>query len=657
MDTGIKQELQRAYAYLKSGDRKSASQILVAVLKQDSEIEQAWLMLSLAVDDPRRQEYALEQVLRLNPDNDKARERLTRMTGKAPPRPSAPAPAAVISSAAGDESAPFTTSEDDLLTSRLFGEPAAASAGGFRSDAPEVEDTPYAYGADDRPFEEEPTVMGGRPKKPRPEGKPGGRRWVLPVLLILLVLVVGGGYLVLSRGVLGGLAAIPAGEEQPSATATDAPAATEEPTPTFTPTTVPSPTPVPTATVAPLPSPTALGQLLPSGGAQIIATVETQVRTVRGITATPELERGLVSTGVLQEVLRSQTGRDSFMLNVQNEGVAVTALGLAFPGVNLQTYYQNSQILPFAGLYVPEALHVYMVGLGIETRHQYYYAHLYDLALLDAEFDLGGLGLTPDCTLGFDRCRALNALVQGDAVLTRQQWATRFLTAVQARDVLNADAPPPFLSDLNPPLFVEPDLAFPYERGLAFVEAIHRAGGWAAVNAVYLDPPVSTEQILHPDRYLEGDLPLVVVDPLLGEALPGAWRLVKQDTLGEWGTYLMLGYNMNLDAAVELDAAATAAEGWGGDEFQVYQHSGSRQTALKAHWIFDTFDDAEEFDAALALSLSGWFPGVPAEEINEICYGGGPIACTVFLDNEVFLFILPDATLMNAVLELYAFGR
>ncbi len=655
MDAGTKQELQRAYAYLKSGDRKSASQILVSVLKTHPDSEQGWLMLSLAVDDPQRQIYALQQVLRVNPDNEKARERLSKLGGAAPAaaRPITPdKPATPAYQPEAEEDAPFASAGDeDLLTARLFGESAAPSAGALSSE-PAAGGFDYAEDEeDDRPFEEEPTTVAPKAKPRRERKAGGGRRLLVPVLLLLgLAVLLGGGYWALSSGLLGAVASAPA-TELPTPTETEFALP-----PTWTPTVFMSPTPLPTATLAPPPSPTALGQQVPSAGLQAITTVESQVRAVRGLTATPELGRALVSPGTLEEVLRSETSRDTFARQANDESAVYSTLGLIFPGANLQTYYQNSQVLPFGGLYVPENDAIYLVGLSIDNRQEYYYAHLYTLALLNEEYGLGALGLSPECARGFDLCRALNALVQGDAMLTRAQWATRSLPAAQARELPALDVLPPLLSDLNTALFVEPDLNFPYVEGRAFVEALYAEGGWAAVNAAYANPPASTEHILHPDRYLAGDMPLVVVDPLLGEVLPPGWRLLKQDTLGEWGTQMMLAYNLNLEAGIDREAATIAADGWGGDEFQVYIQDGTRATALKAHWIFDTFEDALEFDAALALSLGGWFPGEPDADLNEICYGSGPIACTVFIDNEVFLFVLPDADLMDAVLDLYAFG-
>ncbi|TAK10878.1 MAG: hypothetical protein EPO32_13815 [Anaerolineae bacterium] len=670
MDAATKQELQRAYAYLKSGDRKSASQVVVGLLKREPDVEQAWLILSLSVDDRARQVYALQQVLRLNPGNDKARERLTKLGGSALPaspstaaRPTASKPEPVTNY--GDD-APFESAGDsDLLSSRLFGEeakpaistPASAAPtwGGFSDDAPDDE-APF-----DQPFAAEPTKEPTKPRgrRERRERKPGALRRILIsiLLLLLLIVVLGGGYMGWQSGLFGGTGSGGAGDDEPtsepSATATDSAfllPATWTPTVFVAPSATPSITPMPTA------SPTPLADLL-SGEAQTSAdTIEDQVAAIRGISNDPAVGRAMVSQGAMEQILAAETQGDDFWRRSGDISVVYGAFGLVTPGTNLQTYYQNTQILPWGGMYLTDGPSLYVLGINFESRQAYGYAHLYDLALLDSEFDLESLGLLPDCLLARDECIALNALVQGDATLARQQWAERYLTAVQAADLGVLDEQVSFFQDFTNSAFTESDQRFPYVQGLAFVQSLFDEGGWAAVNEAYSNPPVSSEHILHPETYLAGDLPIEVVDPLVGENFPSGWRLMEQGTLGEWRTHLLLAYNKLGEFPIEPADAAAAAAGWGGDGYQVYYEDATRNTAVMVHWIFDTADDAEEFDAALALHLSGRYLGDADSSLQGVCYGSGPVACTLFIDNEVFWLGAPNADLMRLMLEGLGFG-
>ena len=52
------------------------------------------------------------------------------------------------------------------------------------------------------------------------------------------------------------------------------------------------------------------------------------------------------------------------------------------------------------------------------------------------------------------------------------------------------------------PLILRRQLEFPYDGGLPFVTALYDQGGCDAVNAAIQTPPASTEQVLHPEKYL-----------------------------------------------------------------------------------------------------------------------------------------------------------
>ena len=60
------------------------------------------------------------------------------------------------------------------------------------------------------------------------------------------------------------------------------------------------------------------------------------------------------------------------------------------------------------------------------------------------------------------------------------------------------------------PAFLQTQLIFPYEAGQRFVESLReRAGGrWTLVDlADRTRPPASTEQVMHPDAYIDVDAP------------------------------------------------------------------------------------------------------------------------------------------------------
>ena len=54
-------------------------------------------------------------------------------------------------------------------------------------------------------------------------------------------------------------------------------------------------------------------------------------------------------------------------------------------------------------------------------------------------------------------------------------------------------------------------MIFPYFRGMVFCAKLDQRGGWAAIDEVYRNPPLSTEQILHPEKYrAKPDFPMTI---------------------------------------------------------------------------------------------------------------------------------------------------
>jgi len=145
-----------------------------------------------------------------------------------------------------------------------------------------------------------------------------------------------------------------------------------------------------------------------------------------------------------------------------------------------------------------------------------------------------------------------------------------------------------------PPILRETSL-FPYTAGLSFVQALMASGGYAAVNAAFANPPASTEQILHPEKYAAHEAPVAVSIPGGLPALLGSgWSEAGRDTLGEENLRVWLG---QLGASSQAFAAAA---GWGGDRLVLYEGpNGATQLAVVTAW--DTATDADEFATALGV--------------------------------------------------------
>ena len=119
-------------------------------------------------------------------------------------------------------------------------------------------------------------------------------------------------------------------------------------------------------------------------------------------------------------------------------------------------------------------------------------------------------------------------------------------------------------------------------------------GGWDRDDLAYNNVPVSTEQILHPQKYLKYENPVSVEIPDFSPYLPSNWTESRRNTMGEF--WLELIFNKgHLKKGV-------GGEGWGGDQYVIYSAEGNNLMVLKTVW--DTVSDHEEFLEILASEFA-----------------------------------------------------
>lgn len=84
------QQLQQAFQLIKAGNKTDAAKLLVPIVRNEPNNADAWWLLSNAVTNVEQQRRALEKVLSLRPDDDRARRKLAQVNGLPPPESIAP---------------------------------------------------------------------------------------------------------------------------------------------------------------------------------------------------------------------------------------------------------------------------------------------------------------------------------------------------------------------------------------------------------------------------------------------------------------------------------------------------------------------------------------------------------------------------------------
>jgi hypothetical protein len=110
---------------------------------------------------------------------------------------------------------------------------------------------------------------------------------------------------------------------------------------------------------------------------------------------------------------------------------------------------------------------------------------------------------------------------------------------------------------LGAPRLLRDTLLFPYIDGLELVGSAYLAGGLALVDRMFLHPPISTSQVLHPPNYAAGRPVTAVPTP----AIPPDWKPISDGELGEVGTRAVL------ETCLPRQQAVATASSWRGDHF------------------------------------------------------------------------------------------
>jgi len=158
------------------------------------------------------------------------------------------------------------------------------------------------------------------------------------------------------------------------------------------------------------------------------------------------------------------------------------------------------------------------------------------------------------------------------------------------------------------PRFFMESLYAVYVQGAMMVNFVKTKGGWDAVNALYKNPPQSTEQVLHPEKLIgKRDVPVDVRMPELKQKLSGKWSLKEEDVLGELGTKILFEIWADKESRDPV-AISAAAAGWGGDRYYYWMNDETGKNLLVWKTVWDSPEDAGEFITSYRLLLSARFP-------------------------------------------------
>jgi hypothetical protein len=345
-----------------------------------------------------------------------------------------------------------------------------------------------------------------------------------------------------------------------------------------------------------------------SGSTDPLGRIAAAVAQLRGLNFKTTVKPELLSPAELAARVQGMFAHDNSRSKLNGTASVLATYGLLPANYDLYGELKKLQSEQVEGFYDSKTKRLVVGAANARDPSpfdQVVLAHEYTHALADQHFGLGLLDKLQKQHAD-DAAAAFLALAEGDATFTMGLYRDEVLTTDQKSQFIQEasslqtsafDAAPKYLQDV---------LQFPYVQGLSFVTTLHDRGGFDLVDQAYRDPPVSTEQIMHPSRYLDTrDNPTAVQLPDVRRALGTRWSSIETGGVGEYDVLEIL--ERGGGTGLPLSDARTAAAGWDGGMYGGYRSPDGVLVATLTAW--DSESQAREAVAGFERWLPDRYPG------------------------------------------------
>jgi hypothetical protein len=361
------------------------------------------------------------------------------------------------------------------------------------------------------------------------------------------------------------------------------------------------------------------------------AAVLEETSKIRELPILQPVKSGAQSRELIENMLVKNLYEQMTVSEMHAAEVAYRKFGLAPANFEYRPFIIRLLLEQIAGYYDPVAREFYLADwLELETQKPVM-AHELTHALQDQHFNLRRFQKWPHGDS--DAQLAAHALIEGDATLAMMVYmAKNPLVALAFTRSLNTGVSTVQFNQA--PRALRESLIFPYLQGSEWATGIYKKEGFAGLSKAFTKLPLSTEQILHAEKYFAYEQPLKITlrdlsgmlntgDKATASSLPNAkrppptasWHRIDSDVNGEWGYYLVLDQFLNSPAE-----SRRAAAGWAGDRYDVYEGPQPGQALIAHISAWDTEADAREFFDAYVKRTELRYPNAKVVDQPDTAY-------------------------------------
>ncbi len=262
---------------------------------------------------------------------------------------------------------------------------------------------------------------------------------------------------------------------------------------------------------------------------------------------------------------------------IRAEELTLKKFGLVPPDFNLESTTVDLLTEQAAAFYDYDRKKLFITDTTPSDTQEPVLAHELSHALADQNFNLGRFnkqGRKSD-----DGSTARLAVMEGQATWLMSEYLAEKMgrslkqspeLAAMMGGLSEAGSQYPIFD--KSPLYLRRTLVFPYTKGMLFQNAVEQRDGTAGFGLVFQQPPVSTQQIFHPEKYFSSVKP---TDPALPDAkLPGGYKSLVGGIMGE------LDHSVLIEQYAGKEAAEEIAPHWRGSTFELRENKKAGRVVL-----------------------------------------------------------------------------
>jgi hypothetical protein len=286
-----------------------------------------------------------------------------------------------------------------------------------------------------------------------------------------------------------------------------------------------------------------------------------ELTKISGLARLHKIEYDRIAKGQVKQFLEEQAKEELKPEELRAEELALKKFGFVPADFDLKKTMIELLTEQAAAFYDPRKHKLFVIESTPDLVQRLALVHELAHALADQHFHLGKF--IEKSNPKDDSALARTAVMEGQATwLMFEQFSrsggqslrnSNGLAALMSQTAELAAGQYPVFG--HAPLYIRESLLFPYTQGFLFQQAVVAKLDQAAFAEVFRNPPVSTQQILHPEKYFAGTRPVVPPLPQLDNRR--AWRVLGEGAVGEFDHSILLRQYAGEKEAAEISPNLT----------------------------------------------------------------------------------------------------